>query len=287
MVLKSFTPGKKGQDLVHAAHLQYASREWLLYWQHEYVGRNYNAEVGYVPRQGYIKINPQIGYFFLPRSGSILSHSPKLSYTSYYDEKMHRTDDQAVFSYSVAFRKQSTFSAFVEHDYVKLLFPFDPTNFKKDTLARGTTHNWYSYGASFVSLPQSVFTYDFSVRYGGYYDKGTLLTVVADAGIRFQPYVNLALSATYNNMNLPNPWAKTVFWLVGPRLDVTMTNTLFFTAFVQYNDQQKNINVNTRLQWRYKPASDLYFVCTDNYLPAPFFVKNRALVLKWNYWWNL
>lgn len=287
MFLKSFSPGKSGKDLVHAAHLQYASRNWLLFWQHEYVGKNYNAEVGYVPRQGYIKINPQIGYFFLPAGGNILSHSPKLSYTSFYDEKLKRTDDQAVFTYSVAFRKQSSLSAFVEHDFVKLLFPFDPTNFKKDTLARGSKHNWYSYGVGFVSLPQSVFTYDISTRYGGYYDNGTLLTVVADAGIRFQPYVNLALSATYNNMNLPKPWGNTTFWLVGPRLDVTMTNTLFFTAFVQYNDQQKNVNVNTRLQWRYKPASDLYFVYTDNYLPAPFFVKNRALVLKWNYWWNL
>ena len=287
MFLKSFSPGKPKKDLVHAAHLQYASREWLLYWQHEYVGRNYNAEVGYVPRQGYIKINPQIGYFFLPKGGIVLSHSPKLSYTSYYDEKLNRTDDQAVFTYSVAFRKQSTFSAYIEHDYVKLLFPFDPTNFKKDTLASGTKHNFYSWGMQFVSLPQSVFTYDFSTRYGGYYDNGTLLNIVANAGIRFQPYVNLALSATYNNMNLPQPWGRTIFWLLGPRLDVTMTNKLFFTTFIQYNNQLKNVNVNTRFQWRYKPASDLYLVYTDNYLPAPFFIKNRALVLKWTYWWNL
>ena len=287
MFIKSFSPGKKGNDLVHAAHLQYASRKWLLYWQHEYVGKNYNAEAGYVPRQGYIKINPQAAYFFLPRSSSILSHSPKFSYTSYYDEKLRRTDDQAVFTYSIAFRKQSSFSAFVEHDFVKLLFPFDPTNFKNDTLARGTKHNWYSWGTQFVSLPQSVFTYDFTTRYGGYYDNGTLLNLVADAGIRFQPYVNLALSANYNNINLPLPWGRTIFWLLGPRLDVTMTNKLFFTTFIQYNNQLKNININTRLQWRYKPASDLFLVYTDNYYPSPLFVRNRAVVLKWTYWWNL
>jgi hypothetical protein len=73
---------------------------------------------------------------------------------------------------------------------------------------------------------------------------------------------------------------------VGPRLDVTMTNTLFLTAFVQYNQQRKNVNVNTRLQWRYQPASDLFVVYTDNYLPAPFAVRNRALVIKLTYWWN-
>jgi hypothetical protein len=62
---------------------------------------------------------------------------------------------------------------------------------------------------------------------------------------------------------------------------------VFFTGFMQYNEQSNNINVNTRLQWRYKPASDLFIVYTDNYLPTPFAVKNRFLVLKLTYWWNI
>ena len=39
--------------------------------------------------------------------------------------------------------------------------------------------------------------------------------------------------------------------LVGPKLDLTFTNTIFFTTFVQYNNQIDNINVNMRFQWRY------------------------------------
>ncbi|HKG69283.1 MAG TPA: DUF5916 domain-containing protein [Segetibacter sp.] len=287
LFLKSFTPGKSRSDFVHAAHLQYLGRKWLLFWQHEYVGKNYNAEVGYVPRQGYIKINPQLGYSFFPKGGKILSHGPTALYYSFFNTSFKKTDDEAVFSYLFTSRKQSTFSAFVSHDYVKLLQPFDPTNFTKDTLARGTKHNWYAWGTQFVSMPQSVFTYGFSTRYGGYYENGTRLNLTADLGYRFQPYISLALSTSYNYINLPNPWGVNKFWLIGPRVDVTMTNKLFFTTFMQYNDQQKNINLNTRLQWRYKPASDLFFVYTDNYLPAPFSVRNRAMVLKWTYWWNL
>ena len=66
-----------------------------------------------------------------------------------------------------------------------------------------------------------------------------------------------------------------------------MTNNLYFTAFAQYNEQQKNVNLNTRLQWRYRPASDLFIVYTDNYFPETFKVRNRALVVKLTYWWNL
>ena len=138
-----------------------------------------------------------------------------------------------------------------------------------------------------MSKPQSLFTYSLSARYGGYYADGKRLTLGGEFGYRFQPYVSIALSANYNKLDLPKPWAQNDFWLVGPRLDVTMTNTLFFTGFMQYNEQMKNMNLNTRLQWRYRPASDLFIVYTDNYLPEPFYVKNRALVVKLVYWLNI
>jgi hypothetical protein len=216
-----------------------------------------------------------------------LSHGPQLVYLSYFNTSGKRTDDEAFINYSFTTRKQSTFSTFLSYDYVQLLQPFDPTNFTKDTLARGSTHRWNTWGTNLVSKPQSVFTYAFSSRYGGYYAKGTRLNLTADLGYRFQPYVSLALSTSYNNINLPKPWNQRTFWLVGPRVDVTLTNKLFFTTFVQYNNQQNNLNLNTRFQWRYKPASDIFFVYTDNYLPAPFSIRNRAMVLKWTYWWNL
>jgi hypothetical protein len=51
------------------------------------------------------------------------------------------------------------------------------------------------------------------------------------------------------------------------------------------------VNINSRLQWRFRPVSDLFLVYTDNYFTDQFFqnpnVKNRALVLKVTYWLNL
>jgi len=287
MFIKSFTAGRQGNDFVHAAHLQYSSRRWLLYWQQEYVGKNYNAEVGYVPRNAYIKINPQAGYYFFPKGGNILSHGPKMIYALYNNESLRRTDDELIFLYNFSFRSQSTFAPWVAHDYVQLQQPFDPTNFKKDTLARGTEHRWYAFGEDFVSKPKSLLTYGLSSRFGGYYANGSRYNISANLGYRFQPYVSITINATYNKISLPSPWNITKFWLIGPRIDVTMSNNLFFTTFVQYNEQLNNINLNTRFQWRYKPASDLFIVYTDNYLPAPFSVRNRALVLKLTYWWNV
>lgn len=287
MALKSFSPGLEGDGFVHAANLRYASRKWNLNWQYEYVGSDFNAEVGYVPRKGYIKFSPTASYLFFPEGTKVLSHGPTLGTSYFMNESFQATDHETFLAYSLTFRNTSTLSAWLANDYVKLLQPFDPTNFSGDTLARGTEHQWNSWGVEFFSKPQSSLTYSFASRYGGYYADGMRLSLRGETGYRFQPYVNLLISASYNEIHLPEKWGRTTFWLVGPRVDLTMTNKLFFTAFVQYNEQLKNLNLNTRFQWRYKPASDLFIVYTDNYLTESFAVKSRAIVLKLNYWWNL
>ena len=287
MLIKSFSPNKTTNDFVQSGALQYTTKKWIISWLHEYVGKNYTAEVGYVPRTDYIKINPTISYLFFPKYGPVLSHGPLLSSTYFFTPNFKQTDNETYIDYRFNFRNQAIFDTWIAHDYVELLKPFDPTNSGKDTLATGSKHTWNAWGTSFTSKPQKLFTYSFSARYGGYYADGKRLILLADLGYRFQPFVNITLSTSYNHLDLPQPWGISNFWLIGPRIDVTFTNTLFFTTFVQYNNQLKNINLNTRFQWRYKPASDFYIVYTDNYYTAPLYIRNRALVLKFTYWWNM
>lgn len=287
LYLKSFSPGKSSDDFVQAGHLQYFSRKWLLLWQHEYTGKNYNAEAGYVPRHGYAKIGPQVTRLFFPKGGAFLSHGPSLISTHYYNTAFRETDNESTFTYLLTFRSRATIAAVGVHDYVRLLSAFDPTNAGKDTLATGTEHYWNSYGIDFASKPQSVFTYLISFRNGGYYAHGTRFNLTFELRYRVQPYAALTINASYNRLQLPLPWGLTDLWLISPRLDVTMTNKLFITAFLQYNQQRNNTNLNARLQWRYRPASDLFLVYTDNYVANNFLVKDRAFVIKWTYWWNL
>jgi len=287
MMAKSLDSKKSSDSWSHVGNLSYSTRTFSLQWQQEYVSKNYTAEVGYVPRREYFKISPQASYLFYPGAGKILTHGPTAGVFAYFNPKLKTTDRTVYFSYIFSFRTQAKATLWVGDDWVQLLQPFDPTNTNKDTLGRGSIHKWQSTGGDFFSPPQKLITYSFSYRIGGYYQDGHRSNLTTEIGYRFQPYVKLALAANYNNINLPSPWNRTVFWLVGPRVDVTFTNNLYFTSFVQYNEQIDNLNINTRLQWRFKPASDIFLVYTDNYLPAPFNVKNRALVFKMNYWWNL
>jgi hypothetical protein len=94
----------------------------------------------------------------------------------------------------------------------------------------------------------------------------------------------------YNHVKLDAPFVPVDVWLVGPRIDLTFTKKLFLTTFIQYNNQQDNLNINTRFQWRFAPVSDFFIVYTDNYLTenfSQFEQRNRAIVAKVTYWLNL
>lgn len=289
-VLKSFSPHLTGNDFAVATSLNFNKANVFWQWRHEIVGENYNAEVGYVPnaaRRGYQMAMPNVGYLFFVNSKTLISHGPLLQTTLFWNKSNHLTDNETFLAYNFNFRNRAIGMIWAATNYVQLLAPFDPTNTGRERLPAGSNHYWKSWGTDFTSSPRTKFTYAFSTRYGGFYANGTRLNLRTTLGYRFQPYVATKFSVDYNIIKVPYLQKPVELLLVGPRIDVTFRNNLFWTTFLQYNNQADNVNLNTRLQWRYQPASDLFIVYTDNYLPENLHVKNRAIVLKLTYWWNV
>lgn len=284
--LKSFAPDDANSGVTQAAHLEYKSRKWSWRVQEEWVGEDYSAEVGYVPRNGYVNFNGYVSHLFFPKGGKILSHGPRMNATYFFNENFVRTDNTSFLQYFLNFRNRSDLMVFVSDDYVKLLSPFDPTRLGIAQLNTGTEHRWNALGWEYVSKPQSLFTYTLAGRLGGYYLDGNRTSLTAELGYRFQPYVSLSANLNYNHIQLPEPWNTNEFWLIGSEIDITFTNKLFFANLFQYNEQTKNFNLNSRFQWRYSPASDLFLVYTNNYFIEPFEGRNWGLTLKFTYWFN-
>ncbi len=284
--LKSFAPDQAGGGVTQAANIEYNSRKWSWSLREEWVGEDYTAEVGFVPRTGYVSLSASAGHRFFPKKGRIVSHGPELNFNYFFNESFLETDRTNFLVYNFEFRNRSNLFFFVSDDYVELLDPFDPTRLGKEELAAGTKHNWNAFGWEFSSRPQSLLTYNFGGRLGGYYLDGSRTSLTTELGYRFQPYVSLSANLNYNHISLPAPWNRSEFWLVGSEVDITFTNTLFFSNLFQYNEQTGNLNLNSRFQWRYSPASDLFLVYTNNYLIEPLEGRNWALTLKFTYWFN-
>ena len=298
MYLKSYSPNVKNDDYVSAFNVFYNGLTFNGSVQYEYVGKNYNPEIGYVPRTGYHKVNIPIQYNIYTQtpSSKIQYHAPAIASYAYWNTDKVMTDLQNQFYYIVALKDRSSFYAFYETNYIRLPFAFDPTNEgNKYLLAEGSEHRFNTFNVNYLSTPRKRYTFGFTGTYGGYYGNGKLLSLSGDVGYRFQPYVSLSANINYvsiEDVKVPvkdqaDQILKSKFWLVSPKIDITFTNRLFWTTFIQYNEQVQNVNINSRVQWRYKPASDIFLVYTDNYIPGNLNIKNRAIVLKLTYWWNL
>ena len=238
-------------------------------------------------RGNYYSFNPKVQYNIFPKkSNKIVSHGPHMGSNVYFDDQFKRTETESFMGYDLSFLNRSSLTGWVSDDFRLLLEDFDPTKTGGEKLPAGSSYTWNAFGFMYESTPKNLLTYEFSSRYGGYYN-GTRLFLSGSVGYRFQPYVSINADVAFNSIALPEPYTSTDLWLVSPRVDVTFTNTLFLTTFLQYNSQADNININSRFQWRFKPASDFYIVYTENYFPENFNVKNRALVLKLTYWYNI
>jgi hypothetical protein len=249
------------------------------------VGTDFQADVGFIKRTGFHRFGPHLEYKFYPNKGKILNHGPTFKFDNVFDEDLKPMDRELELKYIINYIDRSKLSAELERGFVKLLEPFDPTNTGGDTLASGSAYNWNEFSMKYESDARKTINFTSNIRYGGYYN-GNKFSFNGEINYRVQPYVNLSISTTYDKIDLPKPFKSMAFLLIGPRLDLTFTNKLFLTTFVQFNDQADNVNLNLRFQWRFAPVSDLFIVYTNNAYPADFRTKDKALVAKISYWFN-
>jgi hypothetical protein len=122
--------------------------------------------------------------------------------------------------------------------------------------------------------------------YGAFFN-GTKFSFKGNLNYRFQPKVALSLLWDYNKVNLPKPYAQSNLILVSPKVEVTLNKQLFWSTLVQYSNQTDNLGINSRIQWRFAPLSDLFLVYNDNYYSEAFIPTFRSINLKFTYWLNL
>jgi hypothetical protein len=282
---QSFYPGSTGDALSLAANLVYSTQYLNIGLNQAWIGKDFLAEAGYIRRKGYYEANPTFQYKFYPASGRIVRHGPIVKLDALFDPDFNLTDRETQLGYTWEWKNRSVLLIDFREDFVELLAPFDPTYTGRDTLDTGTRHYWQDAGFSFTSDTRKMLNFVAGIRYGTFYNTKRF-SFSGDLFYRVQPYGSLAISSTYYHMVLPDGMKRVDYLLIGPRLDITFTNTLFLTSYIQYNNQIDNMNLNIRFQWRFAPVSDLFIVYTDNYNTEGFGNKDRGLIIKLSYWFN-
>jgi hypothetical protein len=272
----------------HGLNLTYTSRNLAATWLQEYVGTQYNVnDIGFVNRTGYWRFAPEVKTtFYTKGTRAVVSHGPFTDLLLIRNLDGQLTDLAWNTGYSVQFQNTAEAGGGYFYEYTYLFSPFDPTNSGGVELPRGTSYGQQGLFGFYNSDRRKLFSIQTEGWSGGYFN-GRNTNLTARAQYRFQPYGSLSVTGEMNALRFPAPYTSTTYLLVGPRLDLTFTRKLFLTTTVQVNNQTRNTLLNTRLQWRYAPVSDLFVVYQENYFPGSFTSKNRALVLKLTYWFNV
>ena len=274
-------------SFTHGLFLQYQQRNFDISYDHSLIEEDYRAEVGFVPRRDIFTFSPEVNWRFFPDRGAILQHGPRFESRFFFDAALSQyTDQRSGLGYNLRFQNTAQLNADLRYTYILLRADFDPSRTDATPLPDGSDYGFYNFNLMFESDRRKKFSYRTTLTTGQFFN-GQQHGVEGSAIYRFQPYGSLELRANYSYVDLPAPYASTGLLLVGPRLDLTFTKSLFLTSVVQYNNQLDNVNLNLRMQWRYAPVSDFFLVYTDNFDTFNGGSRNRAIIAKLTYWLNL
>jgi len=291
----SFNPGKADSSGFGMLNIGYTDKKLNMSAGWHEVSTNFIADVGFTPRlynydalndtvarMGYNAYTTATHYLVYPKSKkTINSIDFAIQTNNYYTSSDRFIEFNAIASIDLLFaNRREAYFAWAQNS-INLLFP--TVIFSETGILAQAKYNFGFLEMKFASNFLRRFSWSLDIQHGGYYN-GKRTTMVGGLKYRAQSWGNFGVDFVYNDITLNNK--KTNPYIIGPTVEFAFSEKLFWTTFMQYNTQIKNFNVNSRLQWRFKPLSDVYLVYTDNYLTGGLLHKNRSIVFRINYWIN-
>lgn len=290
----SFSPTKitdvHGQEitrssfaLAHAVWLMYNSEDWVFQWNHEYIERDYNAEVGYVQRTNVTRLEPSLERRIFQDHEFINFHSFRVHWDRYMLLDGPVTDDNYSVRYSLFFLNSSHISIQLDRLFTRLREETDITRTGGVPIPAGTYSN--SVGmVSFATDGRAILSGSGAFSYGEFYT-GTRVMYRSSMAFRHRPYGVISVGYERNIITMPEPYDSPDLHLLDVTVNASISRSLAFYSRMQVSSQMELFATNSRLRWRFAPMSDLYLVYTDNYgTVGNFEPVSRSLVLKVSYW---
>lgn len=287
---KSLQPGDHKGNFSTQAVFFYNPREWLVITDISLVDKDFRADLGFVPRTDVIRLGQAVQRIFYPQKSIFNTHRLMLLLLNDHkpSESFRKTDHTYSLRYEAQFRNLANASIYLSKIYIYLNFSFDPSQKEESIpLPMNTFYNYNQIQLNYESNNKKLLTYGTDITLGQFFN-GSIHSFSTDINYRMQPYANIGFNFRYDCINLPAPYSSNKLLLLSSKLELTFTKKLFWNTLIQYSSQRENVGINSRLQWRFAPLSDLYFVYNDNYISTNQLIPRfRSVNLKLTYWINL
>ena len=264
-------PRTTGRNNAYGLRFEFPNDPWFGGLLYREIQAEYDAAVGFTPRTGVRRLNPELFYTTRPRAHRWL-RSIQYGANSNF---LFSTTDGGLLNREVEFllanistHRQDMFSVRVLPTYERLEKPF--TINPGITLPAGGQYDWTRYRFQMVTAPRRVVAINQTVEAGGFYN-GTRLRIATDLNLRVRPGVIIYTSGEWNRVDLQEGKFETKLFRVIPELH--FSPWVSWVNNIQYDTQSALLGWQSRFRWILKPGSDLYFVYTHNWVDDP--LENR------------
>lgn len=286
---KSFQPDDSEGNNSFGFFLGKNTRNFSAFVDAVKIDEDFSSDLGFIPRKDIVKVVNIFEGRIWPKKGIVNNYEAQI-----FNELIWRpgldydlTDHAISLETTAEFKSLEQLSARVSRRYVFLTDEFEPTGEDDAVALPGNLgYNFVSYEMAFESDRRKVFSYSLQPGFGGFFN-GNRYSLETGFDIRLQPKIRIGFNAQYDRIALPQPFSSADILLLSPRLGITFSKSIFWSTLVQYSNQRDNLGVNSRLQWRFAPLSDLFIVYNDNYSVDLFAPRFRSINLKLSYWLNI
>ena len=289
---KSFKPNslREDDDESFGARIERNTRDNTIEFGGSFIGEDFKSDLGFIRRTDLFKITPRYTLKFYPDKEKLIQVDFDIGMWSYFrpNDNFRNSDRTISPSINFRFKNQSGFNIRYYDRKTYLYDDFDPTGLNPENpIPSGKTYKYSSIKFDYQSNESKRFYYSIEPEFGEYYT-GMKYSIENTLNIRFQPFMTTALSINYDHIDLGNTFSAENILLIRPKVDFTFTKNLFWSSYIQFSSQSENLGINSRLQWRFAPLSDLYIVYNDNYfIENTLIPRLRSFNLKLTYWLNI
>ena len=273
------TVGRSGDDASYQAAFTYNGDLYGVQVDHLLVGRNFNPEIGFRPREDFRRTYVAAQYSPRPRGIEAVRQFTWGGSLDYVESSAGQLETRAAsFRFSTELENSDRFNVDLLRNYELLLEPFDIT--PEVSIDPGAYH-FNDVFLSYFMGQQRPFSGSVFLQKGRFYGGDITAFGYRQGRIEVTPQLSLEPTVQLNRIDIPEGRFNVA--LATTRVTHTFTPRMFLSGLVQYNSISMQLGTNVRFRWEYQPGSELFLVYNDQrdtMLRRAPMLESRSIVVK-------
>ena len=280
-----------GDGDVYGGSVRYQSDDFDGWLAVSEAGENYDPDAGFRFRNGYRNAKANLLWLPRPEQKGIWKNVRNTLYeltVDYFEDSEGEKESMFVeFNpFGVQYLSGSFFTLFPQYQFERLGAPFEI--FEGVVIPAGE-YEWFDGGFVVRTATSRPVDVDWVIGGGEFFDGDRFNTTLS---LRWRPGKLFRSQTTWDHNQVDLPAGSFDTSVFRQSLELSFTPDLVISALVQASDASESLGLNLRLNWHYRPGSDLFVVYNHGWdLPdfssfGELESRARQLVVKWTWAWQ-